>query len=608
MEAAAQQGLLSQSAAANIRRWLTEPWYQHYAADVAQHIQQGQWQKLNDVFWTVIPFGTGGRRGPMYPIGCNAINDRTIGESAQGLADYVRRHRAGGTATAAPAGAAPPRDEPLACALAYDTRHNSRRFAELCAGIMVANGFIVYFLDGYRSTPALSVAVRLKQCDCGIMVTASHNPPADNAVKVYWSTGGQLVPPHDKGVIDEVTTVTAIRQIPFAQAVESGKVIFCQEEVDRAYLAGILAQSRPGPRDVRILYTPLHGVGALATCAALQQAGFHQVEVFSPHATPDGSFPNVPEHIANPEEPKTFIAPIEHARQYGHELVLSTDPDADRLGVAAPLVPGGDWKTLTGNQIGALLAQFILQRRQAEGSLTPQHYVVKTLVTTDLIRCIADAYRVRTFGDLLVGFKWIAEVIDRAGPELFVFGTEESHGYQVGTYTRDKDGAVAALLIAELAAECQATGITLHQQLDALFLRYGCHLEKTASKSFPGEKGMRDMQSLMARLREHPPRQIAGLPVRQCRDYLNQLTSLPDGQRRPLQGPVGDLLFFDLAPPGNCAAVRPSGTEPKVKFYLFVRETVASAADLPGVKQMLEERLARLGADLASLAAAVQAG
>ena len=247
LKTAAEQKLLSEGAVANIRAWLTEPRYYKYAPLVAEHLAADKWKELDDVFWTIIPFGTGGRRGKMYPIGSNAINDRTIGESAQGLADYVKDTFP---------------DNQWSCAIAYDTRHQSRHFAELCAEVMAAAGFTVFFLDGYRSTPELSFTVRRKKCTCGIMVTASHNPPSDNAVKAYWSTGGQLLPPHDQGVIDRVMTCSTINRSSFAEDLASGKVVCCQEEIDAAYIQAVAAQSWPGPRDLKIIYSPLHGVGS----------------------------------------------------------------------------------------------------------------------------------------------------------------------------------------------------------------------------------------------------------------------------------------------------------------------------------------------------------
>lgn len=591
IEAAAQAGQISAGAVENLRAWLTEPRYSEYLPQLLEHIAAEKWQTLDDVFWTVIPFGTGGRRGKMYPIGSNAINDRTIGESAQGLATYVRGQHAAGAA--------------LAVAIAYDTRHRSRHFAELCAEVMVANGFHVWFLDGYRSTPELSVAVRHKQCSCGIMVTASHNPPSDNAVKAYWSTGGQLLPPHDTGVIDCVMSTDAISRVPFEEARAGGKIVYCQEEVDAAYLRGIMAQSMPGPRDLKIIYSPLHGVGASSVLPALAAAGFESVELFGPHAEPNGDFPNVPGHVSNPENPATFDIIIERARETGAELIMSTDPDADRLGCAAPITKGGPWKTFTGNQIGALLVECLLAGLKQAGKLSPAKYVVKTLVTTEMIRRIADSYGVLTRGDYQVGFKFIGGAMDDFGTTDFVLGTEESHGYLVGDYARDKDAAVAALLVAELAARAKSAGQTLHEKLDALFWQHGCHVENQVSKTMPGSEGMTRMRQLMAALRSSPPQELGGLRVTRMRDYKNGIELNTGEAPRPFSGPPGDMVVLDLSAAGNFVAVRPSGTEPKVKFYMFGFEPPEMLANLETTKAELAERLKRVAADLSAFADAV---
>jgi phosphoglucomutase/phosphomannomutase len=590
LEAAVGKGAISSGAAKNIRAWLSEPRYAEYAPQVAEHLAAGRFQELDDVFWTVIPFGTGGRRGKMYPIGSNAINDRTIGESAQGLADYVKKVLGPGAK--------------LSCAIAYDTRHRSRQFAELCAEVMVAAGYRVFFLDGYRSTPELSFAVRHKQCSCGIMVTASHNPPSDNAVKVYWSTGGQLLPPHDTGVIECVMSTTTIHRVPFAEALRDGRVAMCQQEVDRAYIAAVAGQSFAGPRALKILYSPLHGVGASAVLPALAAAGFGDVEEFGPHATPDGDFPNVPNHIANPENKAVFDSIIERARQSGADLILASDPDCDRIGLAAPVTTkaGSPWKTMTGNQIGALLVEYVLEQRRRAGRLTSKHYIVKTLVTTELIRRIADAYGATTFGNLQVGFKYIGGTIDEQGPELFVFGAEESHGYLAGTYARDKDAAVAAMLLAELAASVKAAGQTLHEKLDALFWQYGCHAESQVSVMLPGSEGMAQMAGLMKRFRQDPPRALAGFRVTQVRDYLELVEHEPGQPTRPFDGPHGDMVMLDLEPEGTYVAVRPSGTEPKVKFYMFTYEPAEQLANLDDTKAELAERLAKIAGDLQDFA------
>jgi phosphoglucomutase/phosphomannomutase len=602
LEAAAADKRLSPGAVENIRTWLTEPYLEEYAPQVADHLAAGMWQELDDAFWTTIPFGTGGRRGKMYPIGCNAINDRTIGETAQGLADYVRRQV---------------KDRPLSCVVAYDTRHRSRHFAELCSQIMAAAGFQVHFLDGYRSTPELSFAVRKLGCACGIMITASHNPPADNAVKAYWSGGGQLLPPHDAEAIEQMERVTWIKQIGFAQGLDSGQIVYCQQDVDAAYVERVLVQSVPGPRELKIIYSPLHGVGASAVCPVLEAAGFADVELFQLHAASDPEFSNVPGHSANPENSAVFDVIIERAKQVGADLILATDPDCDRLGCAVPTSrrPGAPWTTLTGNQIGALLADFLLGVRQAAGTLMPDHYVVKTLVTTELIRRIADRYGVQTAGNLLVGFKWIAGEMDRLGAEQFVFGAEESYGFLAGSHARDKDGAVAAMLLAELAARLKAEGLTLVEKLDGLFRRHGCHAEKTISIQMPGEQGMDDMQALMADFRSRPPESLGGLRVARTRDYLSgtltetggrvprgggyvRMPYPPTAGWQPLVGPKGDVVFFDLEAEGNYVAVRPSGTEPKVKFYMFAYDPPEASADLRATKAAQADRLAAMERDL----------
>jgi phosphomannomutase len=585
LEAAAAEKRLSAGAVENIRTWLTEPYLEEYAPQVADHLAAGMWKELDDAFWTTIAFGTGGRRGKMYPIGCNAINDRTIGESAQGLADYVKQQV---------------KDKPLRSAVAYDTRHRSRHFAELCSQIMAAAGFTVHFLDGYRSTPELSFAVRQRDCACGIMITASHNPPADNAVKVYWSGGGQLLPPHDAEAIEQMRRVTWIKRIGFAQGLESGKIVYCQQEMDAAYVDQVLLQSVPGPRELKIIYSPLHGVGASAVCPVLKAAGFQDVELFQPHATPDPEFSNVPGHSANPENSAVFDVIIERAGEIGADLILATDPDCDRLGCATPTStqPHAPWTTLTGNQIGALLTDFLLAFRQQRGALTPDHYVVKTLVTTELIRRIADAYRVQTAGNLLVGFKWIGGEMDRRGAEEFVFGAEESYGFLAGRHVRDKDGAVAAMLLAELAARLKAEEQTLVERLDELFRRYGCHAEKTVSIQMPGEKGMDDMKALMAAFRSRPPETLGGLKIVRTRDYLAGTLTETGGRPQPLDGPQGDMVIFDLQAEGNYVAVRPSGTEAKVKFYMFAYDPPESSADLQATKAAQADRLAAMEEEL----------
>ncbi len=591
LDRAKDDGKLSESAVKNLRAWLTEDRYAGYRDAVSEHIADARWQTLDDVFWTIIPFGTGGRRGRMYPIGSNAINDRTIGESAQGLADYVVEYHGG--------------KKELSCAIAYDTRHKSRHFTELCAGIMVAAGIKVYLLDDYRATPQLSFAVRYKGCDCGIMVTASHNPPSDNAVKVYWSSGAQVLPPHDIAIIDRVMSCQEIRSVPFASALADGRIEVVTDEVDAAYFDAAAACGFAGPREAKILYSPLHGVGAEAVMPLLARDGFTAVEVYGPHEEKSGDFPNVPGHVSNPENSAIFQQPIETAQSSGADLILATDPDCDRIGCAAPLTTdsAGQWGTFSGNQIGAILAEYVLSKRAQAGTLSADHYIVKTLVTTELIRRIADDHGVRCEGDLLVGFKYIAEVMDREGPDRFVFGTEESHGYLVGQYCRDKDGAVACMLMSELASELKSQQRSMHQYLADLQRKHGYHKETLINLFMEGSEGMAAMQRLMKAFRESPPKSLAGIPIAKIRDYQSQTTTnLEGGGRDPLSGPVGNLIIMDLAEEGNYVAVRPSGTEPKIKLYVFTRVSKDDSSDLQAADETLCRRIEALEQDVREFA------
>ena len=603
--AARAAGAITEHSARTIRDWLVEPRYAEFAGELGGRIDAGVWRELDDAFWTVIPFGTGGRRGRMYPVGTNAINDRTIGESAQGLADYVW------SVTTS--------DETPSCAIAYDTRHRSDHFARLCTEVLLAAGFRIFFLRGFRSTPELSFTVRRTGATCGIMVTASHNPPSDNAVKVYWSGGVQVLPPHDRGIIDRVMQVETVRRMPFEAGVAEGRVTFVESDMDREFVAAVLRQATNGPRGISILYTPLHGVGATAVVPVLRGAGFGRLRIHADHEAPDGDFPNVPGHVANPENPVVLTAVITEARARGDDLVLASDPDCDRLGAAAPLTrsSGAAWSTLTGNQLCALLCEQAIAGRDSRGESRPGDFVVTTLVTSGLVRRIAESRGLVVDDTQLVGFKWICSAIDRHGPERFVFGTEESHGYLAGTHVRDKDAAVAALLMAELTARLLAAGRTPHERLSELFGEHGCHQERQINVMLPGASGMERMREIMSALRATPPASFGGLEVVRTRDQAGLLTWTPGGPPQAYAGEPSDLVIFDLAglpgaggllpggrfpPLGNAVAARPSGTEPKIKFYLFAVAPPAPAADLAATTRLLQERLDGMERDLRALA------
>ena len=592
IDSALAAGKISATAAENIRTWLTDQRYVKYVAGIGEHIDQEKWQELDDVFWTVIPFGTGGRRGMMYPFGCNAINERTIGESAQGLAAYVLETKP---------------DGPWSAAIAYDTRHRSREFAELCAGILVANGFTVYFIDQYRSTPELSFLIRNKNCDCGIMVTASHNPPSDNAVKVYWSSGVQLVPPHDKAVIAKVGQVAEITVTDFQTAVDDGKVKIVTEETDKALMAEHVKHSFDGSKDLKVIYSPLHGVGEFNVKSLLNEVGFDDLEIYERHREPSGDFPNVPGNVSNPENKAVFDEIITHAQKTGAELIMATDPDCDRLGAAAPIAvdTAGDWDTFNGNQLGVLLADFVLSKRKDAGKLDAADYIVTTLVTTRMLERVADHYGVKCLNNNLVGFKWICSVMDIEGPDQFVFGTEESHGYLVGQYCRDKDGAVACMLMAELAADVKSKGISLFEHLDGLYQTHGYHSEKLVTIRMEGSDGMARMERLMEKFRTDMPKTLGGLKIDSMRDYLSGKQLGADGNEQPLDGPTGNLVIMETEIAGNYVAARPSGTEPKVKFYMFTYVPAAEIEDLDASKAAMAERIAGYHKDLEAFAATV---
>ena len=590
LERAAASGQVSAAATLNIRRWLSEPPFAAYRDRLVEDVTAGHWQTLDDAFYAVLEFGTGGRRGKMYPVGTNVLNERTMAESARGLADYVTGRK----------GAAAARS----CAVAFDTRHNSLEFSRLCARVLAAAGFKVYLFPEPRSTPLLSHAVRYFHCDGGIMITASHNAPSDNGFKCYASGGGQVIPPDDAGIIACVEAASD-RDIPeanFDEAVASGAIVLVGPEVDESYLTRVVAESVSHARELSIVYTPMHGVGETSVAAALKMAGFTKVNVLASQRTPDGDFPNIPGHVSNPEIPKTLDAAIAEAKATGADLVIASDPDADRIGVGVPVTgdPSGEWTTFDGNQIGVMLAAFVMKQTQVRGRLRGDHYLITTLVSSLMTRALAEREGVRIEDDLLVGFKWIGRRIDEAGPAGFLFAFEESHGYLKGDYVRDKDAAVGALLMAELAATVKDGKQTVLEYLDNLYVDVGHHGERLINKVIEGRKGVELIKALMKALRETPPRTIAGLKVTEVFDYRDHEVRTVDGSApaRLLPEPSGDLLVFNTEAQGTRFAARPSGTEPKIKFYLFARTPVEGPDELPPAKQKTKDRLDQMAADL----------
>ena len=579
LESAHAAGKLSESALANIRRWLTEPGYAAYVPKILPLVSDARFDELDSLFWEVIPFGTGGRRGVMTEFGSATMNDRTIAESANGIAVYLKsvKEKPGGRTV-----------------VAYDTRHRSLEFAQLTACVFAAHGLHVCLFESHRSTPELSFAVRYLKCDAGVMVSASHNPPTDNGVKAYWASGAQVLPPHDKGIIDCVYRSNEIVIANFDEALGDGRIQLVGTDVDEAYIRTVARLSLSAAREIDVVYTPLHGVGETSVYRVLEEAGFEGIKIFELQREPNGNFPNVPNHLPNPELPAVFGPPIEEAKRSGAALVLASDPDADRLGVAVRDATG-EFVHLSGNRIGVLLADYVIRKRKAAGTIGPQQYVVETLVTTPLIAEIARSHKIRAIDNLLVGFKYIAQTMDREGPERFVLGAEESLGYLAGTYARDKDAAIAALYLCECAAELKRQNKTLLDRLDELYAAHGYFLESQRSETCKGPQGRAMIDQLMEALTNDPPRNLAGVELAGVRDYQkHEIRSLPANVRTgPLPEPQGDMVFFESAP-GDCAirfAARPSGTEPKIKFYFFARTQCPDPAALPAIKTSTENRL-----------------
>jgi phosphoglucomutase len=587
---AESEARISRSACANVRRWLTEAPFARYRERLLQDIKADRWNELDDAFYKVLEFGTGGRRGKMYPVGTNVLNERTIAESARGLADYVTARKGAGSARS--------------CAVAFDTRHHSAEFANLCARVLAAAGFKVFLLGEPRSTPLLSCAVRHLRCDAGIMITASHNPPSDNGFKCYGRSGGQVIPPDDQGIIDCVNAAAdrEIPEKPLEEALADGSVVRAGDAIDTVYIEAVLSESVSHARDLSIVYTPLHGVGETSVARVLETAGFKRVHILASQRTPDGDFPNVPDHVANPEYPRTLEAAIAEAKKTGADLVVASDPDADRIGVAVPVArdPYGDWTTLDGNQIGVLLAAFVMKECEARGKLRTDHYLVTTLVSSQMARALAKREGIHIEDDLLVGFKWIADRIDEAGQASFLFAFEESHGYLKGAHARDKDAAVAALLFAELAAAVKDRQQTVLEYLDDLYIDVGHYAERLITKTLAGREGLAQIESLMNAFRKRPPEELGGRALTDVYDYKAHEVRALDrtAKARPLPRPDGDMLIFHTQSPGTRFAARPSGTEPKIKFYLFVRTDVSGPDGLARAKAESARRLDLMAGDL----------
>ena len=536
---------------------------------------------LSDAFYRTLEFGTGGMRG-ILGVGTNRMNKYTVGFATQGLANYLIKCC----------------KQNIKVAISFDSRNFSTEFASISANILAANGIQVFLFDSLRPTPELSFAVRHLQCNAGIMITASHNPKEYNGYKVYWNDGGQLVPPHDKNVINEVNKIKSVDQVKWDGHPELIRMI--GKDIDNVYLTLIKRltlnpETVAEAKDLCIVYTPLHGTGISVVPQALADFGFKNVHIVEEQAVTDGNFPTV--KSPNPEEHAALELAIAKAKKVKADIVLATDPDADRVGIAVR-GKNGDYQLFNGNQTATLLFHYVLSQTNIN-PLSNNYFLVKTIVTTDLIHQIATDYNVECF-DVLTGFKYIAEKIrEFEGEKKFMVGGEESYGYLVSDFVRDKDAVSACCLIAEMAAYYKTVyHKSLIDQLETLYRQYQYFKEDMVSLTEPGEAGMQAIQQRMADLREKAPKTLGGKHVLKIYDYKTQHSyNTVSKTSERIELPVSNVLQF-VTEDGSKVTVRPSGTEPKIKFYFSVCENILPEQTLEEVDSILKERIAGLKKDL----------
>jgi phosphoglucomutase len=554
------------------KNWLNLPFDADTQKAVKQLLENDR-DTLNDAFYKELEFGTGGMRG-VLGVGTNRINAYTLGRATQGLANYLN-HCFG--------------SDPIAVVIAYDCRHQSEQLSRLVAEIFSANGIQVYLFSALRTTPELSFAVRYLRAHAGIVLTASHNPPEYNGYKVYWKDGGQIVPPQDQEIID------FIRKVDYSDIQFKGGntgIQLIDKEVDEAFFKASVAHGRLGNGDrnaFSLVFTPIHGTSITAIPQVFEMAGYTQVHIVEEQAIIDPNFSTV--RSPNPEEHEALKMALSLAEKKKVDVVIGTDPDSDRLGIAVRDLKG-EMLLLNGNQTMVVLTEYLLQHHQKEG-LNGNEFIASTIVSTPLLRKMAEAYKVH-YHETLTGFKWIGKLI-HDHPELrFLGGGEESYGYLVGDFVRDKDAVTASLLAAEIAAELKAKGQTLLTYLIKCFVTYGCYHERLVSITKKGQSGAQEIEAMMQRFRAHPPEIIADERVLFTEDYLTQTkTNQRSKEQFAIDLPKADVFILETEN-GTRIAARPSGTEPKIKFYFSVNDPLHSAADYTSVKDRLETRIDRL--------------
>lgn len=572
--------------------WTRPPFDEETRKKISLLIEQGDEKELEDRFHALLEFGTGGLRG-VIGAGTNRMNVYTVGMATQGLANYIlarKRHLHG-------------------VVIARDSRRMSDIFSREVACILAGNGIRAYYFNDITPVPLCSFAIRNLKAVSGIVITASHNPPEYNGLKVFWEDGGQVVPPVDGEIIDEVKmvhSIEAIKRMDFDDGVRAGLITILGDDIINKYLTLLERKTlrKASPSETVIVYTPLHGTGYRIIPAVLRHFGFTNIFPVESQSTPDGNFPTV--RSPNPEEHEALTLSLDLARKVDADIILATDPDADRMGVGIKN-KRGDYDLINGNQIGTMLEHYLLHRLSQNGSLPSDAAIVKTIVTTDLQDVIARSYNC-TVDNVLTGFKWIANKMreyESSGEKSFVFGGEESYGYLPVDFVRDKDAISSCYFFAEMADWLSKSGSTLYEFLNAIYLKYGLYLEDLLSMTMKGMDGMGRIRSIMESFRREAPAEFGGVRVSRIADYLSlEETSSTDGSTVTIKGiPSSDVLQFFLED-GSKITMRPSGTEPKIKFYFSVNARVSSD-DLEAVKSVLRDKIERFKTDLAEKVNAV---
>jgi len=555
--------------------WLNSNIDQESKDEIQAMLEAENQSELVDSFYKDLEFGTGGLRGIMG-IGSNRINKYTIGKATQGLSNYLLK--------------AFPNQE-IAVAIAHDSRNNSDFFAETTASVFSANGIKVYFFNALRPTPELSFAIRSLGCQSGVVLTASHNPKEYNGYKAYWDDGAQVTPPHDENIIDEVNKISSMDEVKYDK--DPSLIVEVGEDVDEKYLDKVRGLSLSQDiikkqKDLKIVFSPIHGTGITLVPNILTRFGFENVHIVEEQATPDGNFPTVV--YPNPEESEAMSLALKKAKEIDADLIMATDPDADRVGIGAKN-NHGDFQLINGNQAASLLIYYMLKIWSDQQKLDGGQFVVKTIVTTDLISDIARKFKVDSH-ETLTGFKYIAAVIkELEGKKKFIVGGEESYGYLIGDFVRDKDAIASCAMLAEMAAWAKENGMSIFDLLTEVYKEFGFYQESLLSITRKGKSGAEEIQEMMKNMRDNPPKAIHGSPVLRVYDYQSsEVSDLPTGTIKKLDFPKSNVLQYTTED-GTKISARPSGTEPKIKFYFSVKEPLEKSEDFDKVQQLLQHKI-----------------